>query len=425
MQVRNLISRFVTMGILGSSLVAGCDAEDTDVAVEAGMAPLLAADPSAKIDGRYIVVWKDSVGVQGMAEAMKRVALRSENSRIDVQYDIIPAFAAQLDPEDLDAMRRHPGVAYVEEDQWMSAHGVRSAPGQQDFDRHDHCPIVDDNLFNDNGCTGAGALVYIIDTGILATHSQFGGRVNAARGFTAIADGRGTTDCNGHGTAVASLAAGSGFGPASAATLIPVRVLSCAGSGSNTGVISGVNFVANNCGAVDRCVANMSLGGAASAALDSAVAAAIARVPFVVSAGSSNSDAITASPGRVAAAITVSALSDTGYPGTTNSNSIARASFSNFGSRVDIWASGASLLAADDAGTTATQTLSGTSMATAMVTGATAQMLGCRGKLTATQVEAQLDLKAVKGAIANEMGGQDLTLCSDFNDADGNACACP
>jgi subtilisin family serine protease len=211
-----------------------------------------------------------------------------------------------------------------------------------------------------------------------------------------------------------------------AATLIPVRVLGCTGSGTNAGVISGVNHVANNCRATERCVANMSLGGAASTALDNAVTAALNRgIVFSVSAGSSNTE-VNTSPARVPAAITVGALTDMGYPGTTNSNSIVRASFSSFGPLLDIWASGVSLLGADDAGDTATQTLSGTSMATAYVTGAIAQMLSCRGRLTPAQVEAQLDAKSVKGAIANLLPGTpNQTLCSDFNDADGNACRCP
>ncbi|HET7502134.1 MAG TPA: S8 family serine peptidase [Kofleriaceae bacterium] len=398
------------------------DQEDFDP----GMAPLNKADPSARIDGQYIVMFKDAVGTKNLGVAMSRISLRGATSRINVQWDIIPAFSAQLEAEDLDAIRRDPDVAFVEEDQLMFASATKPASGALEIDRHDHCPITDDSVFNDNGCNGSGVLVFIVDTGIRSTHTEYRGRVNTARGFTAINDGRGTADCNGHGSHVSSTAAGTNFGMASAATLIPVRVLDCNGSGSNTGVISGVNFVGTNCGTTERCVANMSLGGGVSTALDSAVATAVSRgVPFAVAAGNSNADAINFSPAREPSALTVGALSDSGYPGRTNSNSITRASFSNFGSRVDIWASGLTVLGADDASDTATQTISGTSMATPHVTGAIAQMLSCRGKLTPAQVEAQLDLKSVKGAIANEQGGQDETLCSDFNDADGNACACP
>jgi aqualysin 1 len=420
--------RYSVVAVLTSSLVASCafDGRDDGLATGSALAPLVAADASARIEGQYIVVFHDDVAARDLDAAMGRIALHGKASRIEARLDIISGFSARLDAADLDAIRRDPAVAYIEEDQWMSAMAIRPAPGEQDLDRHDHCPIVDDNSFNDNGCSGSGALVYVIDTGIRATHTQFGNRVNVARGFTAISDGRGTADCNGHGTFVASLAAGSGFGMASAATLIPVRVLGCTGSGTNAGVISGVNHVANNCRATERCVANMSLGGAASTALDNAVTAALNRgIVFSVSAGSSNTE-VNTSPARVPAAITVGALTDMGYPGTTNSNSIVRASFSSFGPLLDIWASGVSLLGADDAGDTATQTLSGTSMATAYVTGAIAQMLSCRGRLTPAQVEAQLDAKSVKGAIANLLPGTpNQTLCSDFNDADGNACRCP
>jgi aqualysin 1 len=426
MKTRNLICLAAT-SVLSSVLVVGCATEEDEPDVSSTMAPLYKADDAARVDGQYIVVFKDAVALsgKGMNAAMAGVSLRSVSSKIDVQYDIIPAFAAKLDPEDLDAIRNNPDVAFVEEDQMMYATAVKAASGSLEIDRHDRCPATEDQSFNDNTCNGAGVLVYVVDTGIRATHQQFGTRVNTARGFTAINDGRGTTDCNNHGTHVSSTAAGTGFGMASAATLVPVRVLGCTGSGTNAGVIAGVNHVGNNCGATERCVANMSLGGGASAALDNAVTAAVNRgVAFAVAAGNSNTNASTSSPARAAAAITVGSLGDAGYPAGANSNRVARSSFSNFGAVVDIWASGTSVTGATATSNTSSAAFSGTSMASPHVAGAIAQMLSCRGRLTAAQVEAQLDAKAIRGAISNEQGGQDLTLCSDFNDADGNACAC-
>jgi len=424
---RRNVFGLIAAGALGSALFISCVAGEEDLGEEVGTtaAPLIAAEAASAIPDQYIVVFKNSVGARSMSTAMSRVSLSSSASRIQHQYNVIPGFSARLMPEDLDGLRKNPDVAYIEQDQVMRMSATRPAAGQLEIDRHDHCPALDDSVFNDNGCNGSGVLVYIVDTGIRATHVQYSGRVNTGRGFTAINDGRGTTDCNGHGSHVSSTAAGSTFGMASAATLVPVRVLDCNGSGTNSGVIAGVNHVANNCGASERCVANMSLGGGVSAALDAAVAAAVdSGVPFAVAAGNESRDAINSSPAREPKAITVGCASDSGYPGTTNSNSVARCSFSNFGSRVDVWASGLSVLGADDASDTATQTISGTSMSTPHVTGAIAQMLSCKGLLSSPQVEAQLDLKSIAGAMANEAGGQDLFLCSDFNDNDGNACAC-
>jgi subtilisin family serine protease len=424
---RRNVFRLFAAGALSSMLIAGCltGEEDADE-VGSSLAPVIAAPAADAIKDQYIVVFKkDKVSLQGMNDAMSRISLSSVGSRIQSQYSIIPAFSARLMAEDVEALRKNPDVDYIEQDQMMFAVATKPAAGELDLDRHDHCPAVDDNSFNDNGCNGSGVLVYIVDTGIRATHNDFGGRVNTGRGFTAINDGRGTTDCNGHGSHVASTSAGTQFGLASGATLVPVRVLDCNGSGSNAGVIGGVNHVATNCAGNDRCVANMSLGGGASAALDQAVAAAVdSGVPFAVAAGNESQNAGNVSPAREPKAITVGCASDSGYPGTTGSNSVTRCSFSNFGAAVDIWASGLSILGADDASNTATQTISGTSMSTPHVAGAIAQMLGCQGNLTSAQVEAQLDAKAIANSMSNEQGGQDLFLCSDFNDADGNACAC-
>src|SRR6185295_16078969 len=170
--------------MLSSSLIAGCAAEDDDLDVSTTMAPLVAADAAVKISNQYIVVFKGTTGDKSVSAAMKRVSLANRASRIDVQFDVIPGFSAQLAPDDLDAIRRDPNVAYVEEDQLMFATAIKPAAGQLDLDRHDHCPITDDNSFNDNTCNGSGVLVYIVDTGIRATHAQFGGLVINATAST-------------------------------------------------------------------------------------------------------------------------------------------------------------------------------------------------------------------------------------------------
>ncbi len=212
--------------------------------------------------------------------------------------------------------------------------------------------------------TGTGVTTYIIDTGIRADHVEFGGRVIS--GYTAISDGNGSNDCNGHGTHVAGTVAGSTMGVAPSATLVPVRVLSCTGGGSTAGVIAGINWtIANHLPGVPA-VANMSLGGGYSPALNSAVAAAVADgIVFAVAAGNETADACGASPASEPTALTV---------GSTTSTD-ARSSFSNYGPCLDIFAPGSSILSAWMTSATATNTISGTSMAAPHVAGAAAVLL--------------------------------------------------
>ena len=176
--------------------------------------------------------------------------------------------------------------------------------------------------------------VYIIDTGIRSTHTEFGGRVSAV-GFTAIDDGNGMTDCHGHGTHVAGTVGGATYGVAKGVTLHAVRVLSCTGSGSTSGVIAGVDWVTAN--HVKPAVANMSLGGGASTALDDAVRNSIAAgVVYAIAAGNSNTNACSSSPARVTQALTVG----------SSTSGDARSSFSNFGTCVDLFAPGSSITSA-------------------------------------------------------------------------------
>jgi subtilisin family serine protease len=205
---------------------------------------------------------------------------------------------------------------------------------------------------------------YIIDTGIRATHTQFAGRVIS--GFTAISDGLGTNDGNGHGTHVSGTVGGSTYGVAKNVTLVAVRVLDSSGSGTNSGVIAGVDFVTSDHQAGQPAVANMSLGGGLSSALDTAVTNSINDgVTYAIAAGNSNVDACTTSPADVPSAITVGA--------TTISD--ARASFSNFGTCLDIFAPGNNITSSWNTSDTATNTISGTSMATPHVTGVAALFL--------------------------------------------------
>jgi subtilisin family serine protease len=218
---------------------------------------------------------------------------------------------------------------------------------------------------------------YVIDTGIRATHAEFTGRMLA--GYSAIADGRGTDDCNGHGTHVAGTVGGTTWGVAKQSNLVPVRVLDCNGSGTLSGVIAGIDWVAGQ--SHRPAVVNMSLGASASAMLDSTVAklGSMGITP-VVAAGNSSDDACKYSPAREPSAITVAA---------TNSSD-QRASFSNFGSCVDLFAPGASIQSAWITSNTASSSLSGTSMAAPHVAGHVAQILQAKPNLTTAEVTQQL-----------------------------------
>ena len=210
---------------------------------------------------------------------------------------------------------------------------------------------------------------YIIDTGILLAHTQFTGRMG--NGYDAVTSGGNANDCNGHGSHVAGTVGGTTYGVAKQVTLHPVRVLNCSGSGTNAGVIAGMDWVANN--HVKPAVANMSLGGGASTATDDAVNRMHnAGVTVVVAAGNENQNACNVSPARAANAITVGS--------TTNTD--ARSSFSNYGTCVDVFAPGSNITSAWYTSTSATNTISGTSMASPHVAGIAALYL--QGAPTAT-----------------------------------------
>jgi subtilisin family serine protease len=229
-----------------------------------------------------------------------------------------------------------------------------------------------------------------VDTGVSTTHTDFSGRLRS--GFSAINDSRGSNDCNGHGTHVAGTAAGTTYGVAKAASIIPVRVLDCAGSGSNTGVIAGLDWIIANHTAGVPAVANMSLGGGASFALDTAVQNAINDgVVMAVAAGNSNANACNYSPARAANAITVGATERTDV----------RASYSNFGSCIDIFAPGTSITSAWINSATAINTISGTSMASPHVAGVAAALLSANPTFTPADISSMLRSSATPNVVSS------------------------
>ncbi|HUP59740.1 MAG TPA: S8 family peptidase [Thermoanaerobaculia bacterium] len=316
---------------------------------------------SKAIKDQYIVVFKDNA-VRDVPEAASEIA-REHGGRLGHVYQrALQGFSIELSEGRARSLAKDSRVEYVEEDGEVRAEATQSNAtwGLDRIDQRD-LPLSGTYTYN---YTGSGVKAYIIDTGILASHNEFGGRVIA--GYTAISDGRGTTDCNGHGTHVAGTVGGATYGVAKSVTLVPVRVLDCNGSGTNSGVIAGVDWVTSNHAAGAPAVANMSLGGGASSALDTAVNNSINDgVTYAVASGNSNADACNYSPARVAAAITVN----------SSTSSDARSSFSNWGSCTDIFAPGSSITSAWYTSNTATNTISGTSMATPHVAGVAALYL--------------------------------------------------
>ncbi|HEY9283118.1 MAG TPA: S8 family peptidase [Pyrinomonadaceae bacterium] len=325
-----------------------------------------------RIPDQYIVVFNDwAVGepgdssvAPGMAETMRNLY----GGQVErVFKHALNGYSAKMSKDEALALSEDPRVAYVEEDGVMTA-DVTQTNATWGLDRIDqrNRPLSGTYTYN---WTGAGVRAYIIDTGIRTTHAQFGGR--AAASFDAF--GGNGQDCNGHGTHVAGTVGGSTYGVAKSVQLRGVRVLNCSGSGSTSGVIAGVDWVRVN--HVKPAVANMSLGGGASSALDTAVNNLHnAGVTIVVAAGNENQNACNVSPARAANAVTV---------GSTTSTD-ARSSFSNFGSCVDIFAPGSSITSAWSTSDTATRTISGTSMASPHVAGAAALYLQATGSSPAT-----------------------------------------
>ncbi|MGW1714066.1 S8 family peptidase [Streptomyces sp. NPDC002156] len=376
-----------TTVVAAAALVGGFTALPAQAAPAPAEGKVLAAGSPTAIKDSYIVTLKKTTGLKAASSAGKSLISEYGGTVKKTFSTALNGYSATLSATEARRLAADPSVASVEQNQTVHVDATQtSAPWG--LDRIDQAALPLSGTYTYPDTAGAGVTAYVIDTGVRITHSQISGR--ATNGYDAVDGDNVAQDGNGHGTHVATTIAGSTYGVAKAAKIVAVRVLNNAGSGTTAGVVAGIDWVtANHSG---PSVANMSLGGGASTALDTAVANSIASgVTYAVAAGNSSANASSYSPARVAAAITVGATTSTD----------AKASYSNYGSILDIFAPGSSITAGWYTSDTATNTISGTSMATPHVAGAAAVYLAGHTSATPAQVATALTGGATTGVVTS------------------------
>jgi len=387
MRARRGLSAIVIGGLVGAVLVALPTAYGSQKSCN---------EPA----GDYIVTFK---GNSAVSEELKKSPGNAIKTKAEFS-SVLKGFAATLTSEQVCDFKKRGNIEFVEADGFVTTSAVQKnvITTTWGLDRIDQRDLPLDSSFT-APLDGAGVKAYVVDTGIYAKNSEFitNGVSRVTPGFTTIQ--KSSDDCNGHGTHVAATIGGNTYGVAPAVTLVPVRVLNCQGSGSWSAVVLGLDWIAKQINP-GKAVVNMSLGGGISATLDAAVSRLItAGFTVVVAAGNSAADACNSSPAHVASAITVGA--------TSQSDSMA--SFSNFGSCVDVFAPGVGIKSAWTGAATATKTISGTSMASPHVAGVVAQYLSSPSPLTSpTSIAAVISQGASGGKVSGNLAGApNLLLC--------------
>ena len=408
---------FLGIALLGAFALSACDSSEPDTAGAdlPNDIPALEGPENVEYEGalpttpdapavpeRYIVVVasEPAVGNARAATALRAVIEDVESQAgvtVTQRYEAaLSGFVAEMSSKDAAALATDSRVESVEPDLPVSVLATQSG-APWGLDRIDQRAGTNGSYAYST--TASNVTAYIIDTGILTAHQDFGGR--ATNGFDAF--GGNGQDCDGHGTHVAGTVGGSTYGVAKGVKLVGVRVLNCSGSGSTSGVIAGVDWVTAN--ASGPSVANMSLGGGASSALDTAVRNSVASgVTYAVAAGNENQNACNVSPAREAQALTVGATGQTD----------GRASFSNYGSCVDLFAPGVGIRSAWYTSPTATASLNGTSMASPHVAGAAALYLADNPGASASQVSSAILDATTKGVVTGSQTANNDLLYSVF-----------
>lgn len=373
------------------SAVAAAAAIGSGTALPAEATPsagrILQEDAANAVENSYIVVLKESAGFRANSTKGEDLVAKY-GATVDWTYDaVLNGYAIRISASGARSLAEDPAVEFVEQDRMVHLEATQYNP-PWGLDRIDQPRLPRNLMYSYPDTAGKSATVYVIDTGVRTTHTEFAGR--ARHGYDFVDRDTNASDGNGHGTHVATTVAGKTYGVAKQSKIVSVRVLDNNGAGTLSGVIAGVDWVTVR--RVRPAVANMSLGAGISTSLDTAVRNSIASgVTYAVAAGNSNANAASFSPARVGSALTVGASTWTD----------SRSSFSNYGSLLDMFAPGSLITGGWHTSDTARTTLSGTSMATPHVAGAAAVYLTSHPSAGPATVHSALVNGATTGVLNN------------------------